>query len=87
MDMDVMKSRMTTILPLGVGMVILTGLATPASAWWQFIALDHGQRKASAKFETEQECKAQLKRTEEALKKAFPNTYPLVGSCEEYRPR
>lgn len=81
-----MKPLKIAFLLCGLGIAILAESATPALAWWQFISLDpQGERKASARFQTEAECKAVLKSTEAALRKAYPNLYPLVGSCEEYR--
>lgn len=59
---------------------------SPASAWWQFVA--HGpnsEREVSPRFRTEKECKSALKATETFMAKKFPERYPLVGSCEEYR--
>jgi hypothetical protein len=61
--------------------------APSSPMWWQFIALDNGERKASARFATAAECDAVLKSTEAALRKAYPDRYPLVGSCEEYPDR
>ena len=60
--------------------------ATPASAWWQFaVNGPNGERQTSPHFSTEKECKAALKITEAALAKKYPDRYPLVGACEEYR--
>lgn len=65
---------------------VLTMAATPAVAWWQFVALgDDGSRKVYTRFATEERCKAALKEVEAKLKKRFPDRFPLVGSCEEYR--
>ena len=59
---------------------------TPASAWWQFVANGpNSERQVSPHFRTEKECKAALKATEAFMAKKFPDRYPLVGSCEEYR--
>jgi hypothetical protein len=60
--------------------------ATPASAWWQFVANGpNGQRQISPHFETEKACKNALKVAEAALAKKYPDRYPLVGTCEQYR--
>lgn len=60
--------------------------ATPASAWWQFVVNGpNGERQISPHFQTEKECKTALKVTEAALAKKYPNRYPLVGTCEQYR--
>jgi hypothetical protein len=59
---------------------------SPASAWWQFVANGpNSERQVSPHFRTEKECKAALKATETFMAKKFPERYPLVGSCEEYR--
>jgi hypothetical protein len=60
--------------------------ATPASAWWQFVVKGpNGERQISPHFETEKACKNALKVTEAALAEKYPNRYPLVGTCEQYR--
>jgi hypothetical protein len=67
--------------------VTLVASASPALAWWQFVALgQNGERQVSARFKTEKECHAALKTTEAQLEKKYPNPdrFPLVGSCEEY---
>jgi hypothetical protein len=59
---------------------------SPASAWWQFVANGpNSERQVSPRFSTEKECKSALKVTEAFMAKKFPDRYPLVGSCEEYR--
>jgi hypothetical protein len=59
---------------------------SPASAWWQFVANGpNSERQVSPHFHTEKECKSALKATEAFMTKKFPERYPLVGSCEEYR--
>lgn len=69
-----------------IGAVGLAGSVSPALAWWQFASLNaQGERVASPRFNTEEECKAALKTTADTLKKVFPDRYPLVGSCEEYQ--
>lgn len=80
-----MKSRIVTVLLLGSGIAIVALLATPALAYWQFFERPPGiERKPSPRYNTQQECEAALKVVEAALKKAYPNRYPLVGSCEEF---
>jgi hypothetical protein len=60
--------------------------ATPAAAWWQFaINGPNGERQTSPHFASEKECKEILKLTAEELAKKYPDLYPLVGSCEQYR--
>lgn len=64
----------------------LTILVSPASAWWQFVANGpNGERQVSAHYATLKECKSALKETESRLVKKFPERYPVVGSCEQYR--
>lgn len=65
---------------------IFAGSASPASAWWQFVANSpSGQRHVSVRYPTQKECETALKATESKLAKQYPDLYPLVGSCEEYR--
>ena len=74
---------------LAISFVMLVGAAlsvTPAAAWWQFVINGpNGERQISPHFETEKECKSVLKVTEKELAKKYPDRYPLVGSCEQYR--
>jgi hypothetical protein len=64
----------------------LAAWASPASAWWQFVANGpNGERQVSPHFDSLAECKAALKAAESRLAKKYPDLYPLVGSCEEYR--
>ena len=75
----------TVSLVLMVGAAIAAS-ASPASAWWQFVALGpNGERQVSPHYESEQECKSALKTTELKLAKKYPERYPLVGSCEAYK--
>ena len=79
---------MRTLPALGALLVgtTLVFSATPASAWWQFVVNGpNGERQISPHFGTERECKNALKITEAALAKKYPDRYPLVGACEEYR--
>jgi hypothetical protein len=41
--------------------------------------------KPSPRYATKKQCDEALKKVEAALKKAYPDRYPLVGSCEEFR--
>ena len=80
-----MKPLKTAFLLLGSAVAAGTLLATPAMAYWQFIERPPGmERKPSPRYNTEKECQAVLKVAEERLKKAYPDRYPLVGSCEEF---
>ena len=81
-----MKARKVILLLPLIGIAIVALLATPALAYWQFFERPPGiERKPSARFPTQKQCEAALKVTEDKLKKAYPDRYPLVGSCEEFR--
>ena len=78
--------RLLAILPALLGGAALTLSVTPAAAWWQFVINGpNGERQISPHFETEKECKSVLKVTAAELAKKYPDRYPLVGSCEQYR--
>jgi hypothetical protein len=78
--------RTSAILPALLVVATLVLSVTPAAAWWQFVMNGpSGQRQISPHFETEKECNNVLKVTEAELAKKYPDRYPLVGSCEEYR--
>lgn len=72
-------------------LMALSLLATAATtnsafAYWQFIERPPGvEVKPSPRYKSQPECEAALKKREATLKKAFPDRYPLVGSCEEFR--
>lgn len=77
-----MKQFLIIVL-LGAGFVLSS---SPALAWWQFVANGpNSERQISPHFRTQKECKAALKATETLMAKKFPDRYPLVGSCEQYR--
>jgi hypothetical protein len=66
-----------------LGTILVT---SPASAWWQFVANGpNSERQVSSHFRTEKECNSALKVTEASMAKKFPDRFPLVGSCEQYR--
>ena len=78
--------KLNVTLSMLVAGVIFAATASPASAWWQFVANSPtGQRHVSARYATQKECETALKVTESQLAKKYPELYPLVGSCEEYR--
>jgi hypothetical protein len=78
--------RGLAILPALLVGATLSLSVTPAAAWWQFAFNGpNGERQISPHFQTEKECNSVLKVTEADLAKKYPNRYPLVGSCEEYR--
>jgi hypothetical protein len=65
---------------------VLASTASPAVAWWQFVANSpNGERQVSPHYSAQKECQSALKVTEAELAKKYPDLYPLVGSCEEYR--
>lgn len=79
-------NRLKAVLAALVLVAAIGGSVSPAFAWWQFIANGpNAGRHASPHFKTEKECKAALKATEARLANKYPDLYPLVGSCEEYR--
>jgi hypothetical protein len=41
--------------------------------------------KPSPRYGSQKSCEAALKKTEAVLKKRYPDRYPLVGNCEEFR--
>jgi hypothetical protein len=81
-----MKSLAVTVLQLGAFVSIVVALTTPALAYWQFIERPPGlEVKPSPRYGGQKQCEEALKRVEATLKKAYPDRYPLVGSCEEFR--
>lgn len=81
-----MKSGIVTLMLISSGVAISILQATPALAYWQFISRPPGvEVKPSPRYSSQKECEAALKKTEAALKKRYPQRYPLVGSCEEFR--
>ena len=79
-----------TKLQLALSAIIIgTTLGTmvsPASAWWQFVANSpNAQRQVSPHYDSQKECEIAMKATEKRLAKKYPELYPLVGSCEQYR--
>lgn len=80
-----MKPRTITFLLFGIGVALFAVSATPALAYWQFVERPPGfERKPSPRYSTEKECIAAFKIAEARLKKAYPDRYPLIGSCEEF---
>ena len=78
--------RTSAILRALLAGAALVFSGTPASAWWQFaVNGPNGERQISPHFKTEKECQNALKVTEAALAKKYPDRYPLVGTCEQYR--
>jgi len=75
------------VLLVGATVALSVTPAVPAAAaWWQFVYNGaDGEREVSPHYKTEKECNSVLKVTEADLSKKYPNRYPVVGSCEEYR--
>ncbi len=74
------------VLSLLIAAATIGVFATPAAAFWQFAANGpNGERQISPRYGTLKECNKALKLTEARLAKKYPELYPLVGSCEEYR--
>ena len=82
-----MRTDVKLLVILPVFLIATLALSvTPVEAWWQFVVNGpNGERQISPHFETEMECKRVLKVTEAELAKKYPDRYPLVGSCEQYR--
>jgi hypothetical protein len=82
---ETMKPQVATFLQVGAIIAIVAVVATPALAYWQFIQRPPGvEVKPSPRYGTKKDCEVALKKVEAALKKAYPDRYPLVGSCEEF---
>ena len=81
-----MRPRVITLVRVGMAVAITALMATHAAAYWQFIQRPPGvEVKPSARYASQKQCEEALKKVEAALKKAYRDRYPLVGSCEEYR--
>ena len=81
-----MKSQAVTLARVGVVITALVFPAAPVLAYWQFMERPPGAEvKPSPRYASKQACETAIKQAEAALKKAYPNRYPLVGSCEEFR--
>ena len=81
-----MKPRVNTSMRIALAAVIFALTATPAPAYWQFIQRPPGAEvKPSPRYASQKQCEEALNKVEAALKKAYPDRYPLVGSCEEFR--
>jgi hypothetical protein len=81
-----MKSQILACGRVGAAIGLLVSMTTSTLAYWQFIERPPGfEVKPSPRYGSQKDCEAALKKVEAALKKAYPNRYPLVGSCEEYR--
>jgi hypothetical protein len=78
--------KLQIALSMLVAGALFAATAAPALAWWQFVSNSPtGERQASPHYATQKECENALKVTEAKLAKKYPELYPLVGSCEEYR--
>lgn len=71
---------------LCAAVIIAASPMSPAWAYWQFMERPAGAEiKPSPRYSSKKACEEALKKAEAALKKAYPDRYPLVGSCEEFR--
>jgi len=81
-----MRPGVMTSVRAGIAAATIVLMVTPAAAYWQFIQRPPGMEvKPSARYGSQKQCEEALKKVEATLKKAYPERYPLVGSCEEYR--
>jgi glucose-6-phosphate dehydrogenase assembly protein OpcA len=81
-----MKAHVITAARIGAVVAAIAVPAAPAFAYWQFIERPPGiEVKPSPRYATKAACETAIKQVEATLKKAYPDRYPLVGSCEEYR--
>lgn len=79
-----MKPRRIILLLFGAATFAMS--ASPALAWWQFVAYNpSGERKVYTRYSTEKACKAALKKVDAQIGKQYPKLFPRVGSCEEYK--
>jgi hypothetical protein len=78
--------KLQVILRMLIIGVTMGASVSSASAWWQFAANSpNGDRQTSPHYATLKECERALKATESRLARKYPDLYPLVGSCEQYR--
>jgi hypothetical protein len=78
------KPRKIAILMFGIATFAMS--ASPALAWWQFVAYNpSGERKVYTPYATEKACQEALKKIDTKIGKEYPKLFPRVGSCEEYK--
>lgn len=71
---------------IAVSLLAFASSTNSALAYWQFIERPPGvEVKPSPRYKSQKECEGALKKREAALRKAYPERYPLVGSCEQYQ--
>ena len=81
-----MRFQPFTLARIGAVITAMVFPAAPVVAYWQFMERPPGAEvKPSPRYASKQACETAIKQVEAALKKAYPNRYPLVGSCEEFR--
>ena len=79
-------TKLQSALSVVIISATLAAMVSSASAWWQFVAnTPNAQRQVSPHYDSEKECEIALKATEKRLAEKYPELYPLVGSCEQYR--
>jgi hypothetical protein len=81
-----MKSHLITVARIGAVIGTVAFSVRPVVAYWQFMERPPGvEVKPSPRYASKKQCETAIRQVEAALKKSYPNRYPLVGSCEEYR--
>ena len=81
-----MKEYVITSARIGALVAAIAFPAAPVFAYWQFMERPPGvEVKPSPRYASKKACETAIKQAEASLKKTYPNRYPLVGSCEEYR--
>ena len=74
------------VFPALFAIAILAISAGPAAAYWQFTAYSpSGDRKVHGPYSSRNTCEAMIKRIDAQLAKQYPNLYPRVGSCQEFK--
>jgi hypothetical protein len=77
------KPRKFALLLFGAAAFAMS--ASPAFAWWQFVAYSpNGERHVYTRYQSEKICQEALKKVDAEIGKKYPALYPRVGSCEEY---
>ena len=72
------------------GLILVAALiglsASPAAAYWQFSSYNpNGDRKVHGPYGSRRSCEAALKQVDAQIAKRYPDLFPRVGSCQEFR--